>query len=261
MWCYWLEIWNYQYKNKFDQLAALFLVFFLSLFASSVRLLVVVVVVRLPASQVLFCIFSLRGSRWTPGAGCFTVHRTTNLDEFASLRDLAVFFLGKIFEFPTFFGTKRELTVSSPESMPFFWVWSRPSACASSCWEMSMRRGFWRLKASLEILFRPFLGRNNPPQRNRMKKTVRNKRPNKNDQELTVLSACQEFLRSIESYVGGAQRLENPADENGRSSKVPKAVDLSIWWLLMILLPTSKIKSRRKSLGKLIEHDHGEDRW
>lgn len=68
-----------------------FFLFSLLLFVS---VLVVVVVVRLPASQVLFCIFSLRGSRWTPGAGCFTVHRTTNLDEFASLRDLAVFFLG-----------------------------------------------------------------------------------------------------------------------------------------------------------------------
>ena len=148
MWCYWLEIWNYQYKNKFDQLAALFLVFFLSLFASPVRLLLVV-----PASQVLFCIFSLRGSRWTPGAGCFTVHRTTNLDEFASLRDLAVFFLGgKIFEFPTFFGTKRELTVSSPKKWPFFWVGSRLLACVSSCWAMSMRRGkFWNRKSATSI--------------------------------------------------------------------------------------------------------------
>ena len=193
MWCYWLEIWNYQYKNKFDQLAALFPVFFLSLFASPVGLLlVVVVVVRLPASQVLFCIFSLRGSRWTPGAGCFTVHRTTNLDEFASLRDLAVFFLGggKIFEFPTFFGTKRELTVSSPKKWPFFWVGSRLLACVSSCWAMSMRRekiGIEKVRLqlevegiNLEILFRPFWVETNftPPNETRMfGKTVRKKCP------------------------------------------------------------------------------------
>lgn len=115
-----------QYKNKFDQLAALFLVFFLSLFASPVGLLlVVVVVVRLPASQVLFCIFSLRGSRWTPGAGCFTVHRTTNLDEFASLRDLAVFFFlgGENIWIPHFFRYKTGAYCKLTQKVAFFLGW------------------------------------------------------------------------------------------------------------------------------------------
>ena len=51
------------------------------------------------------------------------------------------------------------------------------------------------------------------------------------------------------------------ADENGRSSKVRKVVGLSIWMMIRWSYYLPVKSNHGENLGKLIEHDHGEDRW